>query len=103
MARRVRGYECMYIVDPELSDEEIQGIMKRVEEYATYREGEVTEHRVWDRRRHLTYPIQRKKEGCYVLFSFLLPAERANEFKEALRLDQQIMRFMVVCIEEERG
>ena len=101
MARRIRGYECMYIVDPELPDEEIQAIMKRVEEYATSREGEIAEHQIWDRRRQFVYPIQKKNEGCYVLFRFRMPADRINESKEALRLDQQIMRSMVLCIEEE--
>jgi len=101
MARRIRGYECMYILDPELPDEEIQAIMKRMEEYVASREGEVTEHEIWDRRRQFVYPIQKKNEGCYVLLRFRMPADRINDFKEALRLDQQVMRSMVICIEEE--
>lgn len=101
MARRIRGYECMYILDPKLPDEEIREIMRRVEEYVTSREGEVTGHGIWDRRRQFVYPIQKKNEGCYVLLHFRMPTDRINEFKEALRLDQQIMRSMVICVEEE--
>ena len=69
MASELTLYEVMYILDPELSDEQLQDTINNVHQYVTSIGGEVESDELFGRRR-LAYQINRHTEGIYRVMYF---------------------------------
>lgn len=93
-----RKYEMMILVAPTVTEEGLPPVVDRVSGYVTDQGGEVesfTHDSPWGRRR-LAYPIQRFQDAFYVLYYFYAPPSSINELERALRLDDQVIRHLVV-------
>lgn len=99
MAKRI--YEVMYIAAPETADENIAKLNETVEKFIT---GEgATIVRTDDLgRRKLAYPINKKKEGYYVLFEIEGSGQEIAELERRFRVNDTIVRFMTVRVDEDR-
>lgn len=99
MAKRI--YEVMYIAAPETADENIAKLNETVEKFIT---GEgATLVRTDDLgRRKLAYPINKKKEGYYVLFEIEGSGQEIAELERRFRVNDTIVRFMTVRVDEDR-
>ena len=51
-------------------------------------------------RRKLAFRISRQAEGYYYLFRFQVPTERLAELERMLRLNETVVRFMILSAEE---
>jgi small subunit ribosomal protein S6 len=94
----LRDYELMYIVRPNLSDEEISPIVERINNYVATLGGQVKEiiqTSPWGRRR-LAYNIENFQDGYYVVANLLLDPRQASELERSLRLSDDILRHMLV-------
>ncbi len=94
----MRDYELMYIVRPNLSDEEISPIVERINNYVATLGGQVKEviqTSPWGRRR-LAYNIENFQDGYYVVTNLLLDPRQASELERSLRLSDDILRHMLV-------
>jgi small subunit ribosomal protein S6 len=88
----------MFILPPELEEDAATGATERVRSYVTGAGGEVHSIDVWGRRR-LAYPIERHNEGVYHLAKFTLEPEHAVELDRSLRLNEQVLRHLIVCLD----
>lgn len=93
----LREYELIYIVRPDLEEEALEEISKKVGQVVTGNGGRVTEVKSWGKRR-LAYPIQKLKEGYYVLNRMELEPEMLKEVERSLTLSEEIIRYLVVRI-----
>ncbi len=94
----MRDYELMYIVRPNLSDDEISPIVERINNYVATLGGQVKEviqTSPWGRRR-LAYNIENFQDGYYVVTNLLLDPRQASELERSLRLSDDILRHMLV-------
>ncbi len=94
----MRDYELMYVVRPNLSDEEISPIVERISNYVATLGGQVKEviqTSPWGRRR-LAYNIENFQDGYYVVVNLLLEPRQASELERSLRLSDDILRHMLV-------
>mgnify|MGYP002351770705 CR=1 FL=1 len=94
----VRPYEMMMIVSADLEDPKEE--IAKVEEVVRTLGGEVAKTDVWGKRR-FAYPIRKKQEGVYSLTAFFVEPDRIVELKRLLGLRQNVMRTMIVCLDEE--
>ena len=98
MAKLNANYEAVFILRPNLSEEETAAAVAKfralVEEKATL--AEVDE---WGKRR-LAYPIQDFNEGYYVLITFSAAPEFPRELDRIFRITDGVMRSMIVCKDE---
>jgi small subunit ribosomal protein S6 len=94
----LREYEVMFILPPELEEEAATTATERVRSYVTGAGGTVHSIDVWGRRR-LAYPIERHGEGVYHLAKFTLEPEHAIELDRNLRLNEQVLRHLIVCLD----
>jgi small subunit ribosomal protein S6 len=94
----LRQYEIMIILPPNLEEEVAAGATERVRGYVTSRGGEVHSLELWGRRR-LAFPIQRYREGIYHVGRFSLAPEQAVELDRSLRLNEQILRHLIVSVD----
>ncbi len=88
----------MFILPPELEEEAANNATERVRSYVTAAGGTVHSIDVWGRRR-LAYPIERHSEGVYHLARFALEPEHAVELDRNLRLNEQVLRHLIVCLD----
>ena len=90
-----RAYETLVIVKAEGTEAEMAASIKQVEEPIRKLGGQIEQSVSWGRRR-LAYRIGRQQEGAYQLVRFRLPAEQLGELKRLLRLNESIVRFLVL-------
>lgn len=88
-------YEAMYIVTPEMEDEDIKGVIEKFSGIITANGGEIEKTDEWGRKK-LAYPIDYKTEGYYVLVNFAAAPELPRELERNFRNDESILRYMVV-------
>lgn len=95
----MRNYELVFIVAPNVEDEDVQAVVEKVGGWIQAGEGEVTKVDHWGRRQ-LAYPIQTFTEGTYVLLNARLKPDALNELERSLKLEASIIRYLLVRIEE---
>jgi len=96
-----RTYEVMYIIDPETEAEKIGKLNDAVGKLIKKQGGEVV--RMDDiGMRDLAYPIQKKKEGHYVLFEVNGSGQEIAELERRMRVNDMIMRYITVRVDEDR-
>ncbi len=96
----MRDYEVTVIYDLALAESEgryapVQRLTSMVRNHG----GEVTAVDHWGRRR-LAYPIRHKIDGDYVVARVRLDPANVRPLEHALRIDEQVYRFLVVRAEE---
>jgi len=96
----VRLYEVVYIFDAVLDETAINQKLEGYHKLVTVKEGEVTAVDHWGARQ-LAYPIEKKKTGYYVVAQFNGDPTALPEFERALKLDEGLLRYLVVLNEGE--
>ncbi|SHM17679.1 SSU ribosomal protein S6P [Caldanaerovirga acetigignens] len=91
----MREYETMYILDPTLDEEAINGMVDKFKNLVEERGGEVKEIDRWGKRK-LAYPIKHQKEGYYVLMNFAADALTAREMERVFRITPAVLRHIVI-------
>ena len=99
--RRVRQYELMTILTPELPDEDLRAALTRVEQIVGAGGGTVTllnRETPWGRRR-LAYPIRHGgrdvRDGFYALFYVDLETQSVVGIERDLKLMDNLMRYLI--------
>ncbi len=98
MAKITANYEVIFIVDPNLNEEATAAVVAKFKEMTEAR-GTIAEVEEWGKRR-LAYPINDLNEGYYVRIAFAADAAYPAELDRKLRIDSNIMRSIIVCMEE---
>ena len=93
MAKTTEKYEVLYVLNPNLSEEETQAI---VEKFKTLIEqnGTVDEMEEWGKRK-LAYEINYLTEGYYVLVKFTSGPELPAELDRILGITDGVIRSLV--------
>ena len=90
-----RTYEALVIVKAVGTDPEMQQSAMQAEALIKKLGGSVDQSRGMGRRR-LAFRISRQTEGYYHLIEFTLPADQIEELKRQLRLNESVVRFLVL-------
>ena len=89
------SYELVFIVNPEVADEEVPNTVAKVSEFINKAGGSITEVNQWGRKK-FTYPIRRFTEGNYVLAKFELTPISIKELEANLRLSDEVLRHLLI-------
>lgn len=95
----MRSYELTFIVHPDVEDEGLASVVEKVSQFITASSGQVTNVNHWGRRR-LAYPIQKQREGYYVLMHVQLDPASINELERNLKLTEQVIRYLLVRVDD---
>ncbi|MGK9476601.1 30S ribosomal protein S6 [Melioribacter sp. OK-6-Me] len=96
---RIRTYESVVVINAALEDEQIESILKRIEDIITTNGGEILDIDKWGRKR-LAYPIQKAKSGYYAIFRFNAPTDSIKELERNYRLEENIIRFLTILLDK---
>jgi small subunit ribosomal protein S6 len=91
----LRDYELMYIVRPNVAEEELTGATGKVESMIKVLGGEVSERNPWGKRR-LAYPIDKYEDGYYIVEKIKLDPTRTRDLEEQLRISDDVIRHILV-------
>lgn len=95
----MRNYELLFILDPAM-DEAARNQMIKTVKGIINADGEAGEADLWGAKK-LAYPINKKKDGFYVLIPFKASAELPKELDRRLKISDNCMRHIIVCQDEK--
>jgi len=95
-----RTYELMFIVRPDMPDEELAKLLSTLESAGTAAGGTVKSE-VWGKRR-LAYAVRRFQDGIYVLLTIEGGGALIHELERRLRVTEPVIKFLTVRIDEEQ-
>jgi small subunit ribosomal protein S6 len=95
----MRIYESLFIVKPDVPDEEVDQRLEALKSYLTGMGATIDKMDKWGKRR-LAYKVDKYREGAYVLIQFQGAAEAVKEFERRLRVSDIVIKFLTVRIDE---
>ncbi len=96
----MRTYEALYIVKPDLGDDEIQTIAKETEALVTDNGGAIVRSETWGKRK-LAYKVEQCTEGVYILLRFEAEPTFITRLEGYFRLSEAVIRDLVVYFDEK--
>ncbi|MBQ7152017.1 MAG: 30S ribosomal protein S6 [Synergistaceae bacterium] len=93
----MRKYEMLVILDASLDNQSEE--IAKIEELLKNLGGTVSKTDTWGKRT-LAYPIRKKTEGYYVLFTFELEPAQTFELRRVLGLRQNVYRQLVIALDD---
>jgi small subunit ribosomal protein S6 len=98
----VKSYECVVIFRPTVSDEALKTGTSKYAGVISGQGGELTGLETWGKRR-LAYEIDHNFEGHYFLYRFRGSKPALDELGRQLRIDESVLRHMIVVDDLSRG
>jgi len=95
----MRIYETMLVLDPEMSKEQIDGLVGKLKQFLTDRGAQVIKVAEWGLNA-LACGIKKKKKGYYILLYLNGDAAIVAEMERSLRLMEEVLRYLTVKREE---
>jgi len=93
--QKLRDYELVLIISPEVVDEALDTTIDNVNKLITERDGIISNAEKWGKRK-LAYPIEHFVEGTYVLTQFKLKPALSKELEANLQTSEEILRHLLV-------
>jgi len=90
----MRKYEVMYIIRPDVEQENVQAIVDKFNGIIS-NGGEVTKSDVIGKRR-LAYEINKLRDGYFVLVHFNATTEVVNELDRIMKITDEVIRSLIV-------
>jgi small subunit ribosomal protein S6 len=90
----------MYIIKPTLDEDSIDAVAKKVDDQITALKGTVEKTEKRGRKR-LAYEVKDFKDGFYVLTTFQADPASLTEFERLLKLNDDVIRHLIVRLDEE--
>lgn len=96
-----RTYELMFIVRPDLADEEVDKVVSTIDAQVTSAGGTVKSVDRMGKRR-LAYLVRNFADGLYILFTIEGPGSAISEVERRLRVTEPVIKFITVRVDEEQ-
>jgi small subunit ribosomal protein S6 len=96
-----RTYELMFIVRPDMADEDLDKLISTLESTVPAAGGTVKSVDRMGKRR-LAYTVRRFREGIYILLTVEGGGPVIHELERRLRVTEPVIKFLTVRIDEEQ-
>ncbi|RJX26754.1 MAG: 30S ribosomal protein S6 [Dethiobacter sp.] len=94
-------YEVMFIVQPELEGEALEGAISKVKEVMEGENGEIVSLKKIGKRK-MAYEIQDFKEGFYVIVNLQAARDIVPALDHFFKVNEGYLRYIVIRLEEEK-
>ena len=99
--QRLRDYELVMIISPEVAEEDLPGTIEKVTQFITSSGGNIIEVDRWGKRK-FAYPINRFREGDYVLTRFKLEPGVTAQLEASLQISGDVLRHLLVRLGDQQ-
>ena len=96
-----RTYELMFIVRPDMADEDQDKLLSTLETAVTSSGGQVKNVERMGKRR-LAYTVRKFNDGIYVLLTVEGSGGMVRELERRLRVTEPVIKFLTVRIDQEQ-
>ena len=96
-----RTYELMFIVRPDMAEEDLDKLISTLETAVSTTSGTVKSVERMGKRR-LAYTVRRFHEGVYILLTVEGTGAVIHELERRLRVTEPVIKFLSVRIDEEQ-
>lgn len=96
----MRRYETIVIVDPDLGEEQREGVFDKIRELIPQKGGLLVEFDEWGGRK-LAYEIKKKQRGYYVRIDYCGGGDLVSEMERQFRIDDRVMKYMTILVDTE--
>jgi small subunit ribosomal protein S6 len=93
-------YESIFIINPNLADEETAGVIKKMQDVVAKLGGEMLKSEDWGKKK-LAYEIKKHKRGHYMFFQFKAAPAAVSELERTYKLTDSVIKFLTVKLEKE--
>ena len=91
----MRHYETLYIVSPELSDEDYKAVLNKYKDLIDREKGVIVRLDEWGKRK-LAYELRNFDNGSYVLMDYCGGPGITVELERDLKLDDRVLKYQTV-------
>ena len=98
----MRSYECAVVLHPAVNEDGLKASAARYVDIISRAGGEITRVETWGKRR-LSYEIMKQPEGHYYFYKFRGGSALVSELGRQLRIDESVLRHMIVRDEQANG
>jgi len=92
-------YETIYIVNPTLDDDSLKETIDKFSDLIKKLKGTIVKVSEWGKRK-LAYDVKRFDKGYYVVLDFCALPKMLTELERNLKLDDRILKYITVKIDE---
>lgn len=92
-------YEHTFIARQDLTPNKVSELADKYAAVITENGGKVTKREDWGLR-NLAYKIQKNRKGYYMMFNVDAPAKAIIELERLERIDENLLRFLTVKVDE---
>ena len=96
----MRNYEIIFIVRPDVTEEDVDKLIAQMEGVVAGAGGQVEKVEKLGRRR-LAYRVEKQREGIYVLFRLQGSGDTVKEFERRLKVIDTVIKYLTVRIDED--
>ncbi|MGO8797187.1 MAG: 30S ribosomal protein S6 [Candidatus Sulfotelmatobacter sp.] len=96
-----RTYELMFIVRPDMVDEDLEKLISNLEHTVTSASGTIKSVDRMGKRR-LAYVVRKFREGLYILLTIEGTGTVIHELERRLRVTEPVIKFLTVRIDLEQ-
>jgi len=91
----LRDYEMVMIISPEVPEEDLDAVIDKVSDLIVSKGGEMGQVDRWGKKK-MAFPIERFKEGNYVLSKFKFEPGMTAELESDINISETILRHMLI-------
>ncbi|AFZ52225.1 30S ribosomal protein S6 [Cyanobacterium aponinum] len=93
-------YEMMFVLRPDLTQEQVNGQMRKYRDFLKENGAEKVSLEVWGKRR-LAYPIQKFQEGIYILTYYTGDGSQVASIERDMRLGEEVLRYLTIKLDSD--
>ena len=93
-------YESIFIINPNLPDEERNTVIKKMQDVVAKQGGEMLKFEDWGTRK-LAYEVKKHKRGHYAFFQYNGTPAVVSELERTFKLTDAVIKFISVRLEKE--
>lgn len=90
----MNNYEALFIIKPDLKEEDVKNVFKQINETVTKNGGEIKKEESWGKKQ-LAFPVKKFKEGYYYKLDFTAQGPSISKLEEIYKLNADILRAMI--------
>ena len=95
----MKHYETLYIISPELGDEDYKDVVAKHKDLIEKEKGVIIKLDEWGKRR-MAYELKKFDQGFYVLMDYCGEAGIAVELARALKLDDKVLKYQTIKLSD---
>ena len=95
----MRRYETIFIVDPDISEEERTPLFEKITELMPQQNGLLVELDEWGTKK-LAYEIRKRIRGYYVRLDYCGTGALVDEIERLFKIDERILKYMTILLDK---